>query len=75
MNTEPREQLTDLDEYQAIVLEARKEVGRIVAAGGMATKTKVENYLMPKYNLTRYAAHEIMNYIEYHNLRWIVPEQ
>lgn len=70
---EPRDELTDEVEYQSIVMEARREVGRIVTAGGMATKTKVENYLMPKYNITRYVAHEIMNYIEYHNLKWIVP--
>ncbi len=43
---------------------------RIIAAGEMATKTRVEDELMPLYpGMDRYAAHRILNHIEYRNLR------
>jgi hypothetical protein len=42
---------------------------RIVAAGEMATKTRVEDELIPMFGIDRYDAHRIMNHIEYHNLR------
>lgn len=41
---------------------------RIVSAGGMATKSKVEDELMPMFGIDRGDAHTIMNHIEYHNL-------
>lgn len=61
------------DEFAAIVLKAREIQGAIVAAGGMATKSKVEDELMPLYNLTRGAAHQVLNFIEAHNLYPIRP--
>lgn len=68
---EQREMITDIDEWNAIIIDARQEVGRIYRSGGMATKTRVEDYLMPKYNINRYCAHDIMNYIQQHNLKML----
>lgn len=59
-------------EYQAwlgMVSAAVAIRNRIVAAGEMATKTRVEDELMPLYGIDRYDAHRIMNHIEYHQLR------
>jgi len=42
---------------------------RIVEAGGMATKSIVEDELMLMFGIDRYVAHNITNHIEYHNLR------
>ena len=55
--------------FQAIVRDAVAIRNRIVAAGGMATKTVFEDELMPKHCLDRRAAHDVMNHIEYHNLK------
>lgn len=41
----------------------------IIAAGGMATKTAVEDVLMERHGMERGDAHSIMNHIEAHNLR------
>lgn len=41
---------------------------RIYFAGGMATKTIIEDELMPMFGIDRGAAHDITNYVEYHNL-------
>lgn len=64
---------TQLDaEYAAwlnMVDTALQIRGRIVAAGGMANKSAVEDELMPMFGIDRGAAHNIMNHIEYHNLR------
>lgn len=49
----------------AAALETRRS---IVASGGMATKTAVENIIMPKFNIDRSEAHDIMNEIESQNL-------
>ena len=59
-------------EYQAwlgrvaVAIQIRN---RIVESGGMATKTRVEDELMPLFDIDRYDAHQIMNHIEYHNLK------
>jgi hypothetical protein len=42
---------------------------RIVESGEMATKTRVEDELMPMFGIDRYDAHMITNYVERHNLR------
>ena len=42
---------------------------RIVDSGGMASKSVVEDELMPMFGIDRYVAHGITNHIEYHNLR------
>jgi hypothetical protein len=59
-------------EYQAwlgMVAAAVAIRNRIVAAGDMATKTRVEDELMPIFGIDRYDAHMIMNHIEHRNLR------
>lgn len=59
-------------EYQAWLGRVATAVqirNRIVEAGEMATKTRVEDELMPLFGIDRYDAHAIMNHIEYHNLR------
>lgn len=59
-------------EYAAwlgMVDEALRIRGRIVAAGGMANKSAVEDELMPLFGIDRRAAHDIMNHIEAYNLR------
>lgn len=68
---EKREMITDVDEWNAIIIDARQEVGRIYRFGGMATKTRVEDYLMPKYNIDRSCAHDIMNHIQHYNLKML----
>jgi hypothetical protein len=40
----------------------------IIKAGGMATKSRVEDYLMAHFGIDRYPAHQIMNDIEFRNL-------
>lgn len=47
-------------------LTARRQ---IIAAGGMASKSAVEDVIMPMFGIDRCEAHEIMNEIEYKNLR------
>ena len=45
----------------------------VYQAGGMATKSGVEDVLMHRYGAERDIAHEVMNHIEYYNLdslRW-----
>ncbi len=59
-------------EYQAWLGRVAVAVqirNRIVESGEMATKTRVEDELMPLFGIDRYDAHQIMNHIEYHNLR------
>ena len=59
-------------EYQAWLGQVATAVeirNRIVASGEMATKTRVEDELMPMFCIDRYDAHQIMNHIEYHNLK------
>ncbi len=59
-------------EYQAWLGRVATAVqirNRIVASGEMATKTRVEDELMPLFGIDRYDAHQIMNHIEYHNLK------
>jgi hypothetical protein len=59
-------------EYQqwlGMVAAAVKIRNRIVAAGEMANKTRVEDEIMPMFGIDRYDAHMIMNHIEHHNLR------
>lgn len=41
----------------------------IVAAGGMATKTIIEDLLTRKYQIRREMGHELMNFIEYYNVK------
>lgn len=55
--------------FLTVVQDALVIRRRIVAAGGMATKTVVEDELMPKHGIDRRAAHDVMNHIEYHNLK------
>lgn len=67
--------MTD-EQYQSwlgMVEQAREIQGRIITAGGMATKSSVEDELMPLYGIDRGTAHDIMNHIEYHNMRPIYP--
>lgn len=52
------------EEYAALLADAQDEEYRIVARGGMATKTAVEDVLMGRWDLTRGAAHAIMNAVE-----------
>lgn len=63
----------ELDAQQAQWLHmidvAQDIVKRIVESGGMATKSSVEDELMPMFGVDRYMAHQVMNHIEYHNLR------
>ena len=59
-------------EYQAWLGQVSAAItirNRIVASGEMATKTRVENEIMPMFGIDRYDAHQIMNHIEYHNLK------
>jgi hypothetical protein len=41
----------------------------IIKAGGMATKSRVENVLMERYDLDRSDAHEFTNRVESYNRR------
>jgi hypothetical protein len=40
----------------------------VYQAGGMATKSGVEDVLMHRYAVERDIAHDVMNHIEYHDL-------
>ena len=51
-----------------IIIEALNIRGAIIANGGMATKSVVEDILMLRHPIDRFQAHEIMNHIEYYNL-------
>lgn len=65
-----KEQLDEeLRAWLQLVDEALAIRRAIVAAGGMATKTAVENELMQRHGMSRSDAHSIMNHIEAHNLR------
>ena len=55
--------------WRHMVTTAVQIRNRIVAAGEMATKTRVEDELMPMFGIDRGDAHSIMNHIEYHCLR------
>ena len=68
MNTRTIEDLTD-DEWRRILQRAAAIRRRIVEAGGMATKTVVEDELMPEFAIDRYTAHQALNTIERENLR------
>ena len=68
MNTRTIEDLTD-DEWRRILQRAAAIRRRIVEAGGMATKTAVEDELMPEFGVDRYTAHHALNTIERENLR------
>lgn len=41
----------------------------IVESGGIATKSRVEDYLMERFAVDRYQAHRVMNDIESQNVR------
>lgn len=56
-------------QWAKMVDTAQDIVKRIVESGGMANKSRVEDELMPMFNIDRYTAHDVMNYIEFHNLR------
>ena len=58
-----------MDDWNAIIERAVIIKKSIVASGGMATKSSVENALMGEYaGLDRYNAHSVMNHIESRNL-------
>jgi hypothetical protein len=58
-----------MDDWNAILTRAIAVKKSIVASGGMATKSSVENVLMSEYaGLDRYNAHSVMNHIESRNL-------
>lgn len=59
----------DYDKWLGMVREAITIRNDIVASGGMATKTSVENVLMERHGIDRYDAHNIMNHIEFRNYR------
>ena len=61
--------VADAIKWAQMVDAAQDIVKRIVESGGMANKSKVEDELMPMFGVDRYIAHEVMNHIEYHNLR------
>lgn len=75
-DTNPRNEWRGVsdEEYQLMIITARQIQGRIVKDGGMATKSKVEDELMPAFNITRSLAHDITNHISQHNLSPIYPE-
>lgn len=50
---------------------ARRVQGAIVDRGGMATKSAVEDILMPVFQIDRSEAHDVLNVIEFCNLKWI----
>ena len=58
----------EYQEWLGMVAAAVAIRDRIVAAGGMATKSRVEDELMPMFGIDRSDAHSIMNHIEFHNL-------
>jgi len=64
--TAPRHAFRDLTEteYVTIMRDALIIRQRIIDAGEMATKTRVETELMAKHDLTRSLAHDVMNIIE-----------
>lgn len=68
MNVRTMEDLTD-DEWRGLLERAAAICRRIVEAGGMATKTAVEDELMPEFAIDRYTAHHALNTIERENLR------
>ena len=61
----------DYDKWLDMVREAIGIRNAIVASGGMATKTSVENVLMERHGIDRYDAHNIMNHIEFRNYRTV----
>lgn len=55
--------------WTQMVDAAQDIVKRIVESGGMANKSRVEDELMPMFGVNRYTAHQVMNHIEFYNLR------
>lgn len=60
--------LTDA-QYEAILSEVSEIQFLIIKAGGMATKTKVENVLMTRYGFDRCDARTFTNSAESRNVR------
>jgi hypothetical protein len=61
--------MTD-SEFEALVHEAVEIKYVIYKAGGMATKTAVEDVLMLRHSgLDRYEAHDVLNRVEFLNLK------
>jgi hypothetical protein len=64
------ETVTQPDQMFAVYLRAGRIVqANIIDAGGMANKSRVEDVLMPLFGIDRGTAHDVMNTIEYHNLK------
>lgn len=56
---------TMTDQQFEVVADAAVDIQYlIVKSGGMATKTKVEDVLMGRYQLSRGDAHTIVNFVE-----------
>lgn len=60
--------ITD-EQWRQMIQDALIIRRRIMESGKMATKTIVEDELIPMHNIDRGLAHSVMNHIEYHNLR------
>jgi hypothetical protein len=56
----------NLDEIKKVAVDVQF---LIVKGGGMATKSVVEDYLMPRFGIDRCLAHEVMNDLERENVR------
>ena len=59
----------ELETIELLINEALTIRRKVVASGGMSTKSSVEDYLMAEHpELDRYDAHHVMNTIETRNL-------
>jgi len=56
-------------EFTALIREALQVQYLIVKAGGMATKSRVEDALMTRHSIDRSLAHDVTNTVESRNLR------
>ena len=55
-------------EFDQLILEAIKVRYAVYQAGGMATKSGVEDVLMHRFGVDRHFAHMVMNHLEYYSL-------
>lgn len=65
--------MSDAPTFDALLREYQLEAGKIVAAGGMATKSRVEDILMARHGIDRATAHDVANTCEYKGLLPIAP--
>jgi len=60
-------------EFDALLREYQQVAGKIIADGGMANKSRVEDVLITRFGIDRAVAHDVANTVEYQGLLPIAP--